>query len=146
MPHRAAQASRRAGIGTLPTAAIGEDGVMTTPTTPQERTLDDLIFMGFNRRVVAVDRYTGEIAWQWKAPRAGFVTLLLDGDRLIVSVNGYAWCLDPVFGQEVWSNPLKGLGTGIASLASRRGGSSSADGQGQAALQQQQAAAAAAAT
>jgi outer membrane protein assembly factor BamB len=72
--------------------------------------------------VIALDRYTGEIAWEWKCPKgAGFVTLLIDGDRLIASVNGYIYCLDPLFGQEAWTNPLTGFGTGFASLASTRG-------------------------
>ena len=44
------------------------------------------------------------------------------GDRLVAAVNGYMYCLDPVFGQVVWENPLKGLGVGVVSLASRRGG------------------------
>ena len=112
-----------------------------------ERQLTDLVFAGFNSRVIALDRYTGEVAWTWKSPKgAGFVTVLLDGDRLIAAVSGYIYCLDPLFGQEVWSNPLKGMGQGVTSLTSARG--SPADGP-QAAMiaeqQRQQAAAAAAA-
>jgi hypothetical protein len=86
------------------------------------RTVADLVYAGFNSRVVALDRYTGELVWEWKCPQAsGFVTLLLDGDRLIVSVMGYMYCLDPLFGGEVWRNPLEGKGTGVAALASARG-------------------------
>ncbi len=110
-----------------------------------ERRIDDLVYVGFNSRVVALDRYTGELIWQWKSPKgSGFVSLLLDGDRLIASVQGYTYCLEPLFGQQVWGNPLKGLGLGVASLASVRG-MSSGSGMGAAAAQQQQAAAAAAA-
>ncbi len=109
-----------------------------------DRTLADLIFVGFNRRVIALDRYTGEIAWDWKAPKGtGFVSLLLDGDRLMASVNGYLYCLDPIYGQEVWSNPLKGYGTGTTSLASVHGSTPSSP--HAAVIQQQQQAAAAAA-
>lgn len=90
--------------------------------------LDDLVFVGFNRRVVALDRYSGEIRWDWKASKGGgFVSILIDGDRLIVNCQGYTWCLDPLSGEEVWFQPLKGYGTGIAALASLRGGSSSID-------------------
>ncbi len=110
-----------------------------------ERRIDDLVYVGFNSRVVALDRYTGELVWQWKSPKGtGFVSLLLDGDRLIASVQGYTYCLEPLFGQQVWGNPLKGLGVGVASLASVRG-MSTGSGMGAAAAQQQQAAAAAAA-
>lgn len=110
-----------------------------------ERTVSDLVFVGFNSRVVALDRYTGEIAWQWKSPKgSGFVSLLLDGDRLIASVNGYTYCLEPLFGQQVWFNPLKGLGVGVPSLTSVRG-MAGGSGAGAAAAQAQAAAAAAAA-
>lgn len=89
-----------------------------------ERVLGDLVFVGFNRKVVALDRYTGELAWTWQAPKgSGFPAILLDGDRLIVSVQGYTYCLDPIFGQQVWENHLSGMGVGTASLASVRGGS-----------------------
>jgi outer membrane protein assembly factor BamB len=48
--------------------------------------------------------------------------LLLDGDRLIVSTNGYIYCLDPLSGAIVWHNPLKGYGSGApTSLVSVRG-------------------------
>lgn len=86
--------------------------------------LTDLVFTGFNKRVAAVHRETGELVWEWKAPQSGYVTLLLDGDRLIVSVNGYLHCLHPLTGQRLWTNDLPGFGTGVATLASVRGGSS----------------------
>jgi len=57
----------------------------------------------------------------------GYVTLLLDGDRLIVSTNGYIYCLDPLTGQILWNNPLRGYGSGApTSLTSVRGQSSQA--------------------
>jgi len=109
------------------------------------RSVHDLVFVAFGKHVVALDRYTGEKAWQWSPPKgAGYMSILLDGDRLIISAQGYMYCLDPVFGQEVWNNPLEGLGTGIPCLASAAGGSTNTVAM-QAAAQQQQAAAAAAA-
>lgn len=86
------------------------------------RAMQDLVYVGFNKRVVALDRYTGELVWTWTAPQgSGYVALLIDGDRLIASVQGYTYCLDPVFGQEVWRNPLPGQGIGTPCLASVRG-------------------------
>ena len=107
---------------------------------PQERAIQDMVYIAINSRVIALDRYTGEIVWTWKSPRTSkFISLLLDGDRLIVSCNGYIHCLDPLFGQEAGNNPLSGLGTGIASLASING--SSVSGGAAAAIAAQQAAA-----
>lgn len=114
--------------------------------TKNEPVLDDLIFIGFNRRVVALDRFDGRVIWDWKAPRGtGFVALMLDGDRLIASVNGYTYCLDPLFGQEVWRNDLPGYGTGVPSIISVRGQSNSTGPAAEVARQQAAAAAAAAA-
>ena len=84
--------------------------------------VDQLIFVGFNSKVVALNRDTGALVWQWKSPKgSGYVSLLLDGDRLIVSVIGYTYCLDPANGNQIWFNELKGFGAGVASLASVRG-------------------------
>jgi outer membrane protein assembly factor BamB len=87
-----------------------------------QRTLADLVFVSFNKQVVALDRYTGELVWKWASPKgSGFIALLVDGDRLIVSCQGYTYCIDPMFGQLVWSNPLEGMGVGIPCLASIHG-------------------------
>ena len=110
----------------------------------QERAIADLVFVGLNRRVLALDRYTGVVAWEWKAPKgSGFVSLLLDGDRLLAAVTGYVYCLDPLYGQLVWENLLKGYGTGLTTMASVNG--SSGGTAAAAVIAQQQAAAAAAA-
>ncbi|MHC4401354.1 MAG: hypothetical protein ACYTG0_16905 [Planctomycetota bacterium] len=80
--------------------------------------LNNIVFMGFNRHVVALESNTGEIVWDWKAPKgSGYVSLLLlDGRRLIASVNGYTYCLDPLTGEQHWFNALKGFGTGVTSI------------------------------
>jgi len=107
----------------------------------QERTIRDLVFVGLNRRVIALDRADGHVVWEWKASKgSGFVSLLLDGDRLMVGVTGYMTCLDPVYGQVVWENPLKGYGAGLTTIVSVNG--SSNQGTTAAAVAQQQAAAA----
>lgn len=87
--------------------------------------LNDLIFVGFNKQVIALDRYNGEKVWEWKSPEgSGYPAILVDGDRLIVSVLGYTYCLEPTTGSLVWENELKGHGMGITCLASVRGTSS----------------------
>jgi len=88
--------------------------------------LMELVFVGFNRRVVALNRDTGVLVWSWKAPNGtGFPALLLDGDRLVVSVNGYTYCLDPITGEQYWENTLPGMGMGTACIASIYGNSGS---------------------
>jgi outer membrane protein assembly factor BamB len=83
---------------------------------------EGLVFVGFNSRVAALDRHTGDKVWEWTSTHgSGFAALLLDGDRLIVAVQGYTYCLDPTTGAEMWSNPLKGMGVGVPCLASVRG-------------------------
>ncbi len=84
-------------------------------------TIDNLIFVGFNKYVVALDRISGEKVWQHKLTHGGYVTLMLDGDRLIVSSSGYMDCLNPLNGRLLWHNPLSRLGTGVTSIASVRG-------------------------
>jgi len=87
--------------------------------------LSDLIFTGFNKRVAALHRDTGSIIWQWTAPTgSSYTTLLLDGDRLIISVHGYMYALDAHSGRLLWQNEMSGFGFGVASLATVRGGTS----------------------
>jgi outer membrane protein assembly factor BamB len=83
--------------------------------------IDQLIFVGLNGWVAALDRDTGEIVWYSSELKSGATTLLLDGDRLIASTNGYLYCLDPQTGKVAWKNPMSGYGTGIAHLVSVRG-------------------------
>src|SRR5688572_20179271 len=83
---------------------------------------DHLIFVGLNGYAVALDRDTGEIVWSNDQMKSGYVTLLLDGDRLIASTNGYMYCLDPLTGAIRWHNPLKGYGAGTpTAIVSARG-------------------------
>lgn len=87
--------------------------------------IDQLIFIGLNGYVLALHRDSGEILWSNDEMKSGYVTLLLDGDRLIVSTSGYIYCLEPGTGKILWHNPLKGYGQKApTSLVSTRGQSS----------------------
>jgi outer membrane protein assembly factor BamB len=72
--------------------------------------IEQLIFVGLNGYVVALHRDSGEIVWTNKELHHGFVTLLLDGDRLIASSSGYIYCINPQTGKILWHNPMKGFG------------------------------------
>jgi outer membrane protein assembly factor BamB len=50
---------------------------------------DHAIYAAFNGRVFALDRRDGSILWRWKTPKGNFVTLLPDGDQLLVCSDGY---------------------------------------------------------
>jgi len=84
---------------------------------------DYATFVAFNGRVFALDRRDGSILWRWDTPKGNFVTLLPDGDQLLVCSDGYLWALRAEDGSLVWSQPFKGEGTGIPFLASPRSGS-----------------------
>jgi outer membrane protein assembly factor BamB len=86
--------------------------------------VDQFVFVGLNSKVVALDRDTGKMVWEWSA--AGiwsgyFVSLLLDGDRLVAAVNGYLYCLNARTGRLLWENQMKGCGLGLTALTSLRG-------------------------
>jgi outer membrane protein assembly factor BamB len=83
--------------------------------------IDELIFVGLRGYVIALHRDTGEIVWDCSKLKSGPISLLLDGDRLIASTNAYIYCLDPLTGDVLWNNPLKGFGVGITHLVSVRG-------------------------
>ena len=85
---------------------------------------DHAIYAAFNGRFFALDRRDGSILWRWTTPKGGnFVTLLPDGDQLLVCSDGYLWALRAEDGLCLWSQPFKGEGTGIPVLASPRSGS-----------------------
>jgi outer membrane protein assembly factor BamB len=79
----------------------------------------DMLFVGFDSRVVSLDKHSGKKIWAWKSKHqfTGNVGLLLEGERLYVSVDGYTTCLDALTGKERWHNPLKGMGVGVPCLA-----------------------------
>ena len=83
--------------------------------------INNLVFVGLNSHVAALDCNTGETVWEWRAPKPisrGYVSLLLlNEQRLIVSANGYTYCLDPMSGQARWYNELAGFGSGVTSIA-----------------------------
>src|SRR5262249_37675489 len=84
--------------------------------------IDQLVFVGLNGYAAALDRETGDIVWSNDQMHSGYMTLLLDGDRLIASTNGYIYCLDPLTGEIRWHNPISGYGAGAPmALVSVRG-------------------------
>ena len=84
--------------------------------------VDDLVYVSIKGHVAALDREDGRLVWRWKAPKGNsYGTVLVDGDRVLAGVYGYVYCLDAITGEQRWANPMKGFGTGVTSLATRRG-------------------------
>ena len=78
----------------------------------------DLVIVGFNTQIAALDKFNGEVLWKWKAPHGmGYVAVVLDGERLYASVQGYTYCIDAITGQTRWVNKLEGMGTGVPCVA-----------------------------
>jgi hypothetical protein len=78
----------------------------------------DLIFIGIAGSVVALHRETGEQAWAVHLKGSDFVNVVLENGKLLATCRGEVFCLNPVDGMALWHNPLKGLGRGLATIAS----------------------------
>ena len=76
------------------------------------------LYVGIRGSVVAVAKDTGEVAWLHRLRKgSGFVPIVREGPHLYAVSGGEVTCLDARTGEPVWHNPLKGLGTGYATLA-----------------------------
>jgi outer membrane protein assembly factor BamB len=78
----------------------------------------NLVFIGINGSVVALERATGAQVWATLLARSPFVNVVFQDGVILASCRGEVFCLDPLTGNALWHNPLKGLGTGIATIAS----------------------------
>jgi PQQ-like domain len=76
-----------------------------------------LVFVGIKGRVVALNRDSGSEVWRTQVG-TDYVSVMWDGNALFAVTSGEIWRLDPGSGNQIWHNPLKGLGRGLVSLAS----------------------------
>ena len=77
----------------------------------------EVVFVGIGRSVVALNRATGEQVWATRIKGYDFVNVVLDGGSIFATCCGEIFCLDPLTGGVLWHNPLKGFGTGLATIA-----------------------------
>jgi outer membrane protein assembly factor BamB len=77
----------------------------------------DLVFIGIKGSVVALDRATGQQVWATHLKGSDFVNVVLQDGAILASCCGEIFCLDPLTGDALWHNPLKGFGTGLATIA-----------------------------
>jgi outer membrane protein assembly factor BamB len=89
--------------------------------------IQDLVFVGLNGRVAALESSTGEMVWEWHSPKGlGYVNLLVERNVVVAGTNGYVYGLDPKTGDQLWFNDLKGWGLGVTTLAALGGSTSQA--------------------
>lgn len=79
--------------------------------------LSELLFVGIAGSVVALNRNTGEQIWATRLKGRDFVNVVLHEGRLLATTYGEAFCLDPLTGDGLWRNTLKGFGRGLAGMA-----------------------------
>lgn len=79
-----------------------------------------LLFVGIKDVVIALRHEDGAEVWRAKLKGGDFVTVLWDGESLFAANSGEVFRLDPRSGAIVWQNQMKGLRTGVVSLASFR--------------------------
>ena len=84
------------------------------------RDSQELLFVGIKDVVIALRPADGVEVWRTKLKGGQFVTVLWDGEKLFAANNGEVFRLDPVSGTIIWENPMKGLRTGVVSLATLR--------------------------
>jgi len=82
----------------------------------------DLLLLATKNHVVALHKDTGEVLWKTKLNGGSgwggeFVTLLADEQLVFAHARGTVSCLELATGKILWTNELKGLGYGLASLA-----------------------------
>ena len=76
-----------------------------------------MIFIGIKGSVIALNRATGQQMWATHLKGSDFVNVVLQEGAILASCYGEIFCLDPLTGEARWHNPLKGFGTGLASIA-----------------------------
>lgn len=95
---------------------------------------ENKLFILSNGRVAAIDRKSGEIAWEVKLRQYTKSSLsyavgqiVLEGDKLIIGVSGILFCLSAKDGSLIWKNELKGWGYSFISIANTNAGAAAQD-------------------
>jgi outer membrane protein assembly factor BamB len=95
------------------------------------RAKQSLVYIGIQHDVLAFDRKTGVEVWRAElgvkyTTSATFVNVVRDPEGLFATCAGELFALDPATGEVLWHEPLKGLGTGLVTIATDLGGTTSA--------------------
>lgn len=78
----------------------------------------ELLYIGSNGHVAAIDPETGTEAWRTSLRAAGAdVTVMEHEGRVFAGCHGHLFCLDAETGKVLWKNGLKGMGFNDVTLA-----------------------------
>jgi outer membrane protein assembly factor BamB len=77
----------------------------------------DLLFIGIKGSVVALHRDTGDQVWATHLKGSDFVNVVSQDGKIFATCCGEVFCLKSMTGEGLWHNRLKGLGTGLATIA-----------------------------
>ncbi len=91
---------------------------------------DNKLFILSNGRVAAIDKKSGDIAWEVKLREYvkgaslsyAVGQIVLECDKLFVAVSGILLCLSAKDGSLIWKNELKGWGYAFISIANTNAG------------------------
>jgi outer membrane protein assembly factor BamB len=80
---------------------------------------NNYLFAGTYGHVMAVRKTSGRKVWDTSLPMTGYsvVSILLEDGKLFCASGGRVFALDPATGEILWSNGLKGRGTGLVFLS-----------------------------
>ena len=87
------------------------------PATSERMKTSQIAFIGIKGSVVALNRATGQQVWATRLKGSDFVNVVFQDGAVLASCAGEIFCLDPLTGIGMWHNPLKGFGTGLATIA-----------------------------
>jgi len=107
---------------------------------------EQFVYVGIRGSVLALHPGDGSIVWQTKLKGSDYVTLSSAGPQLFAITLGEVFCLDAGTGALQWHNPLRGWGTGLATLLVPGGNNTTTNTVAAEMRRQQQAAASAAAS
>jgi len=83
----------------------------------------EIVYIGAKAHVAAVNKHDGKLLWKTKLTGglklsgSGFVTVLVEGQRVYAYTYGSLYCLDAANGEKLFTCEVAGLGRGIAMLA-----------------------------
>jgi outer membrane protein assembly factor BamB len=80
----------------------------------------ELIFVGIKGAVVALNRATGQQVWATNLKGIDLVNVIVENGVVLAACHGEVFCLDPLTGNGIWHNPLRGFGIGLATMATEQ--------------------------
>src|SRR6185503_2731412 len=75
------------------------------------------LVLGIHGTALALDSVSGTEVWRAELKGADFVNVVELGSMLCATTKGEIFALDPGTGKVLWNNKLKGLGTGLLTIA-----------------------------